>query len=392
MPPLTVLFLFNHDATHQVAHLAGIVRALSITAPQMCIKCAVSSDVIRRHLEGLLDLAVISRIKWIALRLPSWLERLLELPNRVAPVRRLAILRYNAPALLDCDVLVSSERTCLHLRRLQTSLRSHARFVHIPHGAGDRAVSYHPSKAWFDRLLVSGDKTARELVAHNAATHDQLRIIGYPKFDTIDPALRLSLFGNDRPVFLYNPHFDPFLSSWYDEGPRLLDWFASKGGQRFNLVFAPHVMLFRKKLHVSAEYGLARFRPDIAPRWREASNILIDLGSERVVNMSYTLSADAYIGDVSSQIYEFLIRPRAVFFIDRFSQNARSQEAEYPAWSTGDVVSTVDELTHLIPNFANRAAIYSCRQRAVFADTMSIDPARSASVRAVDAILELANR
>jgi hypothetical protein len=64
-------------------------------------------------------------------------------------------------------------------------------------------------------------------------------------------------------------------------------------------------MLFKKKLHVSLEYRTARLRPDLAPRWHEAANILIDTGSTRLVDMTYTLSADGYIGDVSSQIYEF---------------------------------------------------------------------------------------
>ena len=106
--------------------------------------------------------------------------------------------------------------------------------------------------------------------------------------------------------------------------------------------------------------------------------------------MSYTLSADAYIGDVSSQIYEFLIRPRPVFFIDRFSHDARSREAHYPAWEAGDVVSSAQALTRLIPSFERRLGRYRDRQQALFADTMSHDPARTASQRAVDAILELA--
>jgi hypothetical protein len=386
-----VLFLFNHDAPHQIAHLGSVVGAMQTARPDVEIICATGLPAIRRHLEALLgETAAAAGVIWLDISLPPWLDRALRLPNRIAPARRLATLDYHARALLDCDILVSTERTCLRLRAKQARLGSRARFVHVPHGAGDRAVTFHPAKAGFDRMLVAGDKTARELVARGVATPAQLRVVGYPKFDSVADAPRLRLFDNDRPVFLYNPHFDPFLSSWYDEGPALLDWFARGGGQRFNLIFAPHIMLFRKKRHISPEYRTMRRRPDIQPVWREAPNILIDTDSERLVDMSYTLSADAYIGDVSSQIYEFLIRPRPAFFIDRFSNDPRSREGRYPAWEAGDVVGSTSALTDLLPAFAERLPIYRSRQESLFADTISHDPTRSASQRAVAAIMELA--
>lgn len=388
--PARILFLFNHDAPHQIAHLGGIVRAMHDSRPDVEIVCATGLAAIRAHLEGLLGESVAAGVEWLDIDLPPWLDRALALPNRIAPVRRIAKLDHHASALLDCDVLVSTERTCLRLRARQGKLGSHARFVHVPHGAGDRAVGFHPAKGGFDRMLVAGDKTARELIGRGVAPADKVRVVGYPKFDSVADRPRLRLFDNDRPVFLYNPHFDPFLSSWYDEGPALLDWFATGDGQRFNLVFAPHIMLFRKKLHVSLEYRTARRRPAIRSAWRAAPNILIDIASERLVDMSYTLSADAYIGDVSSQIYEFLIRPRPAFFIDRFSRDRRSREGRYPAWEAGDVVRSTEDLTRLLPDFAARAPLYRSRQESLFADTISHDPAHTASERAVAAIMDLA--
>jgi hypothetical protein len=392
MPSPTVLFLFNHDAVHQVAHLAGIARALTMLIPSVRVRCATSSGDIQEHLGRLLGPEAASKIEWLSLSLPTWLERLLAIPSHIAPIRRMAVLDYNARELLDCDVLVSAERTCLRLRRRQAALGSRARFVHVPHGSGDRAVGFHPAKAGFDRILVSGEKTAKGLQLRAGVNREKVRIVGYPKFDTVNPDARPKFFDNDRPTFIYNPHFDPFLSSWYDEGPKLLDWFAGHEGQGFNLLFAPHIMLFRKKLHVSPEYRTARVRPDIEQRWRDAQNILVDVGSERLVDMSYTLCADAYIGDVSSQIYEFLLRPRAVFLFDRFSRDGRSLEGDYPARLAGDVVSTVEELTALLPSYAQRARHFRERQIALFAETMSHDPAHSASQRSVDAIIEVASQ
>jgi hypothetical protein len=389
MAAARMIFLFNHDAVHQVAHLGGIVRAMRTERPDVRIICATGMASIRHHLEGLLGETVAREVEWLDLGLPGWMDGLLSLPNTIAPVKRLARLDHHAGALLASDVLVSAERTCLRLRRRQAALGSRTQFVHVPHGAGDRAVTFHRGKAGFDRILVAGDKTARELVARGAARADQLRVVGYSKFDAVGQGEPLRPFDNERPTFLYNPHFDPFLSSWYDEGPALLDWFARGAGQRFNLIFAPHIMLFRKTLHVSLEYRTARLRPGIRPDWRNAPNILIDTGSDRLVDMSYTLCADAYIGDVSSQIYEFLIRPRPAFFIDRFSRDARSREGRYPAWEAGDVVRSAGELVRLLPGWRERLPLYRDRQAELFADTMSHDPARSASQRAVDALMEL---
>jgi len=379
-----LLFLFNHDAPHQVAHIAGVARAARDLRPDARVTCATGTPGIRQRLSAILGESA-AGMNWLDLALPGWMDAALALPNRIAPVRRLARLDHHRERLLQASILVSAERTCLRLRRPGAPTR----FVHVPHGAGDRATTFHHGKAGFDRMLVSGEKTARELRARGIATAEQLRIVGYPKFDLIDAAPRPPLFDNDRPVFVYNPHFDPFLSSWYDEGPALLDWFASDAGQAFNLVFAPHVMLFRKKLHVSLEYRTARLRPDISPAWRAARNILIDTDGPRLTDMSYTLAADAYIGDVSSQIYEFLLKPRAAFFIDRFSADRRSREGRYPAWAAGDVVPCAQALTALLPDHRARAAQYRERQRALFADTFSVDPAHPASLRAAQAIVEL---
>jgi len=382
--PQELVFLFNHDAPHQVAHIAGVARAAHALRPDLRVTCATGTPAIRERLTALLGDDAASGMHWLDLSLPRWMETALALPNRIAPVKRLARLDHHRERLLQAQVLVSAERTCLRLRRPGSTTK----FVHVPHGAGDRMVTFHPGKAGFDLMLVSGPKTARELAARAGVPPERIRIVGYPKFDTVDVEHPPRLFDDDRPVFVYNPHFDPFLSSWYDEGPALLDWFASGEGRAYNLVFAPHVMLFRKALHVSLEYRTARRRPDIRPEWRAAPNILIDTGSARLFDMSYTLGADAYIGDVSSQIYEFLLKPRAAFFIDRFSDDPRSREGRYPAWEGGDVVRTARALGTLLPDFRARASHYRDRQEALFADTFSVVPGEPASLRAAQAILE----
>lgn len=382
-----VLFLFNHDAPHQVAHIAGIARALAVMDAPVHIVCATGTPAIAARAADLVGADAARAVEWLDLSLPRWQEAVLSPINRIAPVKRLARLDHHAPRLRQAALIVSAERTCLRLKR-RWGGGVMPRFALVPHGAGDRSVSYHPQMADFDLLLLSGPKVVREMAAQGIGTPATRIVVGYPKFDTVDLDRRDRFFANDRPVLLYNPHFDPFLSSWYDEGPALLDWFASEEGQHLNLIFAPHVMLFRKAIHISPEYRTARLRPAIRESWRQSTNILIDIGSERLVDMSYTLAADAYIGDVSSQIYEFLTRPRPAFFIDVFSGKPQSREADYPAWQAGDIVTgaaaMIDRMRHGPPS----ANPYRARQEAIFADTISFDPARPASMRAALAIVD----
>ena len=136
----------------------------------------------------------------------------------------------HADLFASVDMVVSTERTCLRVKR---HIRGRMpQFAIVPHGAGDRNVSYHPDFARFDLVLVAGQKVVEQMVAHGVAP-DRLRITGYPKFDSIDWARRFDPFGNGRPTFVYNPHFDPKLSSWYDMGPGLLRWFAGPQGQAY---------------------------------------------------------------------------------------------------------------------------------------------------------------
>lgn len=385
-----ILFLFNHDAPHQVAHLAGIVHAMASDHPGFTITCAVGTPDIARRLRALLPQNLPTTLKWLDLSLPVWMDWPLTLANGIVPAKRIARLSHHARRLGEAAIIVSAERTCLSLREKWPAGHP-TRFIHVPHGAGDRAVTYHKEKNGFDLILVSGPKAARELAGRAGVAPDHLRIVGYPKFDTVDLGAHPPLFENDNPVLLYNPHFDPFLSSWYSDGPQLLDWFASEHGSGFNLIFAPHIMLFRKIIHISPEYRVMRWRPGIRAAWRAAPNILIDTGSPRLVDMSYTLAADAYIGDVSSQIYEFLVRPRAAFFIDHFSRDRRSREGTIAAWSAGDVIRDMRDLTALLPEIDGRALHYREAQKALFADTFSLDATRTASARAADAIAGFAS-
>lgn len=382
----SVVFLFNHDATHQLAHTAGILKALTETAPSLPLVCAYGTPAIAQGVRNAVGVTAAARISWFDLSVPQTglATRLL---NRIAPAERLSRLSHHASALQKASLIVSPERTCLQLKKHWKG--GGPQFIFVPHGAGDRSVTYHRDMAEFDAMLVSGPKVADEMIRHGLAQQRSVAIIGYPKFDLIDRNAPRDFFANGRPTFVYNPHFDPHLSSWYRHGHDIINWFAFGPGQVYNLIFAPHVLLFRKKLHISLEYKVMKRRPDLDARWKSCDNILIDVDSERLSNMSYTLGSDAYIGDVSSQIYEFLWRPRPAFFIDTHPRDHRA-DPPYLSWTAGDVFHSSEELLACLPHFRERGRHFHARQEEIFQFTMAntIEPSSIRGARAILSWLE----
>ena len=119
----------------------------------------------------------------------------------------------------------------------------------------------------------------------------------------------------------------------------------------------------------------------------DVDQILIDTDSPRLFDMTYTLAADAYLGDASSQIYEFLARPRPSFFIDA-RRDVKAEDDEWHLfWECGPVVRSVGELTGLLPEMETIGESYRARQEELFAYTIDLGD-RPASERAANAILE----
>jgi hypothetical protein len=383
-----VIFLFNHDAGHQVAHLAGIAGAFALQANEVRAVIAYGSAAIRKEVERLLSPEQIAALEWQSLALPEMLRVLTKGLNRLLPIHRILRLYWHNAILRKSLAIVSTERTCLTLKRHW--IRFHRKglcpaFICVPHGSGDRNVSVHPAFRNFDLLMVSGQKVVDQMVEAGVSTPEGCRIIGYAKFDILRGRTAEKFFDNDNPTFLYNPHFDPHMSSWFDYGADILEYFY-QNADRFNLIFAPHVMLFFKKVHISPEYRVTRKRPDIDPKYYDAPNIRIDVDSARLFDMSYTLSADVYIGDVSSQVYEFLYRPRACFFIDTHSAPSSGATPEYDFWNNGPVARTAKQLLPLLPDHAEIAAQYRNAQEQRMAYTADQSDPRPASERGAEAI------
>lgn len=174
---------------------------------------------------------------------------------------------------------------------------------------------------------------------------------------------------------LYNPHFDPSLSSWPLIGRRVLDHFARS--TRYNLVFAPHIRLFDAP--TQAKY--AAFR-----EYRKLAHMRIDLGSERCVDMTYTLGADLYLGDVSSQVVEFLTRPRPCLFLNP-RRLAWQDDPSFRFWHLGLVLEEVGELDAALERAVRIHPELARRQRDYLRDSLGLVEPGQSGARGADAIV-----
>src|SRR3546814_3460334 len=80
-----------------------------------------------------------------------------------------------------------------------------------------------------------------------------------------------------------------------------------------------------------------------APIRTTAPHIRIDMGSRHSIDMSYTMSADVYLGDVSSQVYEYLLHPRPCIFLNLDRRDWRGDEA-FSHWRLGQVIEDMGTL------------------------------------------------
>jgi hypothetical protein len=378
-------FLFNHDQIHQIAHSLPI--ALALAARGYCEVVIASSNArLRAEIERQAGAAK-DRLTFVDLDTSSLLSRSLEgALGKLLPARKVLIFRDNLAFFRSLDLLVVTERTSLLLKTRYGLKRP--LMVLADHGAGDRAIGFGAQTARFDLILAAGPKIRDRLMRDAGVDPARVAITGYPKFDAFpDTAPRLPMQANGRPTVVYNPHPSPHLSSWYAMGPAVLDFFLASA--RYNLIFAPHVMLFQRRFAVTIDKLRIARTGSVAPRFRSAPNILVDTGSVASTDMTYVRAADIYLGDASSQIYEFLERPRPCVFLNPHGYAWRD-DPNFAHWQAGPVVERTEQLGGALDEAVRlHEAVYRPIQQRLFDYTFSRD-GRPAAERAADAITGLA--
>jgi hypothetical protein len=276
-------------------------------------------------------------------RISEWIRR------RKTP-RTKSILDRNLKALLQFDMIVSSDFYTSWTIPHRTGKKP--LFVFGFHGAGDHAYGFQQELKDYDYLLISGPKIEDRLREEGILRNSNGLLIGYPKFDNTLKQPKQSFFDNDLPVVVYNPHFNQELSSYYKWGENVLEFFYNS--KEYNLIFAPHFNLFNKqKNHVI---------PAIPKKYMDAKNILFDFGSLRSIDMTYTMNADLYLGDVSSQVYEFLYHLKPCMFLN--SQKSDWQEnPNYKHWDFGPVLNDIADFEIVLTQaFANHESFKEVQQ------------------------------
>ncbi|KAA9020852.1 CDP-glycerol glycerophosphotransferase family protein [Sphingobium limneticum] len=279
---------------------------------------------------------------------------------------RLATLLLNYPTIARFPTLVTTEISSAWLRRVP-GFRS--RLILIKHGAGDREGGYKKRHRDFDLTLVAGEKDRRRMIDRGLCTAETVAVGGYPKFDL--KADRQRFFPDDKPVLLYNPHFDPALSSWINHGPAMLA--ALESLTDWNVIIAPHT-----KLAIKAP-----------PIVSSAPHIRVDMGSRHSIDMSYTMSADVYLGDVSSQVYEFLIQPRPCIFLNLDHRDASGDA--FAHWKLGQVIERADALPQALARANDLQPGFVAAQEAAMQQSIDLSPV-PASQRQADLILNFAKK
>lgn len=374
-------FLFNHHGGHQVAHALPVALALLRRGTNADVSVLVSEGC-----EG--------EVRRMAAATPGPIPEIVRLrpPSRIAraanrasgqaiPADIISTLHRNLDRFRKLDALVVPEKTSLMLKSL-FGLKS-LKLVHTRHGAGDRAVGFDKASGRFDLVLLSGEKVRDRLAEAALLKDDGHAIVGYPKFDLAPPE-HPRLFAKDKPTVLYNPHPSPALSSWYRMGPQILDWFAKS--DRYNFIFAPHVMLFKKRITASLSPFALGWNRGPRPGDYEQDHMLIDTGSSACLDMTYTDAADIYIGDASSQVYEFIRRPRPCFFLNPRG-HAWQDDPDFAHWRGGHVLGSFAQFEAAFAKVPRLTPPMRERQESLFAYSFDLQE-RPSSERAAEAILD----
>ena len=311
---------------HQVLHLAPVAAELSLHHPEIAVCCICADDRTAAALRAVAAVMKASAMAVTQIAWP-WAGRVAARAtgNRSAAkgplLARIRWLARNAQAI------IVPERTSAALRWLGWRRP----LVHFRHGAGDRAPASEARLKAFDAIFVPGQKDIERAVAQGL-DRKRLSAVGYVKMDYLQALPAGSrLFGNDRPTVFYNPHFDPALSSIGIARDVIARFREQK---RYNLVFAPHVRAF-ENLDRTAR-----------ARWLELAvpgHIAVDLDSPKLFDMTYARSADLYLGDMSSQLYEFIARPRPVTFVNVHGVSWQD-DPRYAGWHLGEVASGADDI------------------------------------------------
>ena len=357
-----VAFIFFDDL-HHIQHFVGIASELSKNDNYQVDVITYPGEHV--YLKSLIQLLGGNKIKLVKV----FTRKVRQLIDKVKGRKRpspLFLTKHNRKLMSSYDALVFTD-----FKTNYFSKKNNTKFIYINHGSGDGAYGYKTDNLeTFDLLLLAGEKIIERAYAEGMKEVNY-KIIGYSKFDvTMAEYEEPKLFENNNKTVLYNPHNKVDLSSWYKHGIEVLEFFYKH--KEYNLIFAPHINLFNHKYYLSPEI--------LDKKYFDAENIHMDTGSNNSSNMTYTLSADIYLGDVSSQIYEFLHTRKPCLFLNAHKVDW-IENPSYLHWNFGKVLSETTRLGDELQTAIATHRDYVEVQNKLFNKTFDINPEVSSSKR-----------
>ncbi len=306
------------DKTYSVYHSIGIAIELSLLENTEVIAFTNkrSSKLVKEILSKKKNNVTIRNVK------PYWYFQVPVYVEIKIQMRNFYFRRYKEE-LGEFDVVISGIYNDLKLKRI---VNKDIKIIYTGHGVSNAEYSFNDAIKGFDYVLLSGKWEFEKRRMSNQVNSMNCSVVGYPKIDVVRQT-NIKLFDNSNKVIVYNPHWDRKLSSYFKYGQLVLNFF--KNNPNYNLIFAPHSILIER--HYKIIFDLKKYK--------NCTNIIIDFGSEKSNNMTYTQNSDIYLGDFSSQALEFgLQRRRPCIFIN--SSNVNNKDAPI-SWGMGEVYNNI---------------------------------------------------
>lgn len=366
---MRLAFLYIAEA-YQLYHAAGIMFEL-MRQPGVEVDVFYIDEAVPEHLERLRRAHDAPR--FTPIHLPAGMLGSLIQSVRLLGLAKPQVLAKNAARFREYDALLSTEDGIVRLFAGEAPSQRPARIV-ISHGVGGRFVPSFSDLAKADLIVAKGPGDVENLVGRGLVRKDQVMAGGDQKLASSRLLARhdTPLFANDNPIVLYNPHKEPSQRSWDRFFRPLLEGFRADRSR--NLVIAPHVKMFRRRSE--------RLRQKL--RNMSDDTILFDPGSFASLDNTYTEAADIYVGDVSSQVAEFLVRPRPCVFLNAHGVDWRD-DPHYAMWHMGEVIDDPGEVMAAIERAPRLHAQFRERQEA-FASRALGDTSEQSAAKAATAI------
>jgi len=325
-----IAFLFI-NGTHHVYHTLPTAIQAAVRYPDSHIILICGSDHNYKMIRAAIPEPIPDNLEIVGVKEP-FRFKYLNYKHKQYPLPK-EVFRKSLPILKKVDAIIGTSHG-LGMYAKDCGL-SNVKVIYQCHGCGDRAYSFDPALADFDLILVPNSLYQRRIAAVQGMQKTRIEVVGYPKTDIVKKrALKESLFNSTNKTFVYCPHWEKELTSYALWGKQLLDYFQRN--PQYNLIFAPHILVKHWGHRLKYDTKLSQYR--------SASNILIDFKSDALVDMTYLLAADCYIGDISSQIYEFLLlQIRPAIFLNAHGV-AWKGNPDYAFWECGMVIDAIEEL------------------------------------------------